>query len=244
MNTETLDRKKRYYQKNRNKILKSLKEKSKPSTQPRAYPTLPAPFKAAYGLFMRYTEQLLLMLLVLACTAYLVAESAHTLSAIEGSGALAKALLCESVLVGISMMAASTRKMQLMRVMVLVGLATLSLLNTIGGPLSSYMMAKQRIGSQREESVILNRTIDQKQTLLVRYLATDRISGARRIESEIAALSERVSRIKQRLSEEKSESALTFGLMLTVLFRLVISAALNFPPQSIGEFRSNSKTPV
>jgi hypothetical protein len=68
-----------------------------------------------------------------------------------------------------------TRKMQILRVVILMGIATLSLLTTVGGPLISYTQTRQHVASQAEEVSVLKRVIEQKQTLLIRYLSADRI---------------------------------------------------------------------
>ena len=221
MNTEKLDRKKRYYQKHRNRILKSLKDKR----LPRKHEPFASRLLQAFSQLMASPEKLLLSFLILSCTAYLVVESARTLAAIEGAGAFAKALLCEVVLVGVSMLTVTTRRMQILRSAVLVGIAALSLLSTVGGPLTSYAQARQSVTSQAEEISILGRVIEQKQTLLTRYLASHRISGARRLELEITSLSDRLTRCKRELSAQHSEFTLALGFAITVLLRLVIMAA-------------------
>jgi hypothetical protein len=102
-------------------------------------------FLRFYSVFQKHIEKLLLAFLVLSCTSFLIVESARTLAAIEGAGALWKALLCEFVLVGVSMLTVSTRKMQYLRSVVLVGIVALSLLNTIGGPLTHFSQARQSL---------------------------------------------------------------------------------------------------
>jgi hypothetical protein len=173
-----------------------------------------------------------------------VIESARTLAAIEGSGAFLKALLCELVLVGVSMLAVSTRKMQILRVVILMGIATLSLLTTVGGPLANYMEARQHVASQAEEVSILKRVIEQKQTLLTRYLSTDRISGAQRLESEIASLSDRLTQLKNGIAEQRSEFTLALGFAITVLFRLVIMAANIIFSNRLGQLMRPKNVPT
>lgn len=225
MQSERIDRKKRYYQKHRSKILKSLKNKRKPDKCAPFALNLSEIFPRIMSHLNQNAEKLLLAALVLACTAFLVIESARTLAAIEGAGALWKAALCELVLVGTSMLTASTRRMQVLRVAVLMGIGLLSLLNTIGGPLTHFAEANQNARLKADEVLIMSRNIADKQTLLSRYLDTDRISGARRIESEIAALSDRLTQTKEDLTSQKSEFILALGFGITVLFRLVIMAA-------------------
>jgi len=241
MNIDQIDRKKKYYQKHRSKILKSLKEKrNSPNREPIVF-RLAETFQRISSLLKQEIEKLLLAFLVLSCTGFLVIESARTLCAIEGHGAILKALLCELVLVGISMLVVSTRRMQILRLVVLFGISALTLLNTIEGPLSQLSQAKQSVRSKVEEVSILNRTLEQKRTLLARYLATNRISGARRLESEIAPLSERLTQVIKDQAEQKPESILTLGFGITVLFRLVIMAANIVFSNRLGQlFRQRS----
>ncbi len=252
MNTEKTDRKQRYYQKHRNKILKSLKDKRKPSKQEPVAFVLGRAFQRISSLVLQFIwqiirqdlEKLLLAFLVLNCTGFLVFESARTLAAIEGDGAFWKAMLCELVLVGASMLVVSTRTMQILRSVVLVSITALSLLNTIGGPLTHLSQARQNAQLKAEEVLILDRTTEQKQTLLVRYLATDRISGARRIESEIASLSDRMTQVKRELAGQKSESILALGFGITVLFRLVIMAANIVFANRLGHLIRENRVPT
>lgn len=225
MNTDKIDRKKRYYQKHRNRILRSLKEKRKPSKRESYVFNLGSYSGQASSFVQHNIEKLLLGLLVISCTGFLVAESSRTLQTIEGAYALPKALLCEMVLVGVSILAVSSRRMQVLRALVLVGIFVLSLLNTIGGPLTSFSQARQNVITKTEETSALNRAIEVKQLLLVRYLSSNRISGARRLESEVSSLSDRLTQTKQLLSEQRSERTLALGFVITVLLRLVIMAA-------------------
>ena len=153
MNTEKLDRKKRYYQKHRSKILNELRNKRRPQStkvqdrfrSEKLKQCVCLFYNSLHSLLGRHIQKLLVGLLLLACTAYLVTESARTFATIEGSGAVVKALLCEAVLVGISMLAVPTRRMQFMRLAVLIGVIVLSLLSTLGAPLISYRQAQQQV---------------------------------------------------------------------------------------------------
>jgi len=60
-------------------------------------------------------EKIGVSLLTAACTVYLVSESAKTLHLTEGQGAFLAAILCEILLVGVSMLPVFTLKMQIMR---------------------------------------------------------------------------------------------------------------------------------
>ena len=82
--------------------------------------------------------KLLLAVLVLSCTGFLINESTRTLTAMEGSGGVGKAILCELVLVGISLLKASTQAGRVLRAIVLSGICVLVLLNTLGASVAQF----------------------------------------------------------------------------------------------------------
>ena len=121
------ERKRRYYERNRNKILGELRykrENRKPTRGAKRRSDMMREVRRFFdrmadnisNLFRSVSvEKIGVSLLTAACTVYLVSESAKTLHLTEGQGAFLAAILCEILLVGVSMLPVFTLKMQIMR---------------------------------------------------------------------------------------------------------------------------------
>ena len=222
------DRKKKYYEKNKQRILRGLKkkrqveklkrlEKSETDFQPRTL----------FSEFFKPTnfEKFLIGILVFLCTLFLIWESTLTLSVIEGQGAIWKAILCELILVGVSFVKATSFSQKIFRGFLISGISALALLNALGGPIRHFSEASRGVVAKTQEVELLEATIEKKNVLLKKYLETDRISGARKLEGELSQAQDRLSELRQALSESKSLFDLRLGLIFAVLFRVVVMAA-------------------
>ena len=206
------DRNKRYYERHRDRILRNRKSKRIKKTA--ELQTTASIFRRMLQLvpqLSNQTEKALLALLVLSCTVFLISESTHTMQVMEGEGALPKAVFCEVLLVGISMVSVSTRSLRVLRVLCLLGISILAMMNTLGAPLNSFSQARRGVLATSAEIASLEQSIASKQILLNRYLETDRISGARRIESELSGLTSKLSEVKRVAVSQKSETILMLG---------------------------------
>jgi hypothetical protein len=249
------ERKRRYYERNRNKILGELRykrENRKPTRGAKRRSDMMREVRRFFdrmadnisNLFRSVSvEKIGVSLLTAACTVYLVSESAKTLHLTEGQGAFLAAILCEILLVGVSMLPVFTLKMQIMRGVVLFGIVVLTLLNTLGGPLSVFSQSRQGVQLKEQEVAILSESLAQKKILLERYISTNRISGAGRLESEIATLSSQLQSLKKEQSGQKSDISLILGLAITALMRLVILAANVILSTRLGDLFRNENGP-
>ena len=249
------ERKRRYYEKNRNKILGELREKREKNRPTPAAKRRSDIMRRVERFFDRWADQvsnfmrfisiekILVALLTVSCTAYLISESAKTLHMTEGQGAFLAAVLCEVLLVGVSMLPVFSLKMQIMRGIVLFGIEILTLLNTLGGPLAVFSQSRQGIQLKEQEVAILSESLAQKKILLERYITTNRISSAGRLESEIASLSGQLQSLKKEQSSQKSDLSLILGLSITALMRLVVLSANVIFSTRLGQLFRNENGP-
>ena len=226
------DRKQRHYHKNRERILEFQRLKRKLKTKKPAGRGIIASFFARTAQRIAqlsepfFNKKLLLAILILSCTVFLISESTRTLELMEGKGGLGKAALVELVFIATSALYVATFLGRLVKGLVLLGLIALTLLNTLGSPLAEYSAGSRGMSAKTEEVAALTTSIAQKKILLNRYLETGRLSGARRIESEITAMSIRLSDLKREMSGQKSEVILQLGLLISILFRLVMMGSI------------------
>ena len=246
MNHKNDDRKQRHYQKNRDRILEFQKLKRKLKTKKPAERGIIATFFARTAQCISrlseplFNKKLLLATLVLSCTAFLISESTRTLELMEGKGGLGKAVLVEFVFIATSALYVATFLGRLIKGVVLLGLITLTMLNTLGAPLTEYSAGSRGVSAKTEEVAVLTATIAKKTVLLNRYFEMDRLSVARRIESEITAMSTRLLDLKREMSGQRSEVILQLGLLIAILFRAVIMGAIFL---FTNEFKADKKSP-
>lgn len=226
---DELNRKRRYYLKHRDRILKSLKQKRREKKLAKRQ-TIAFFFAQTMQLITLLCEpnrlgKLLLAVLILSCTGFLITESTRTLTAMEGSGAVGKAILCELVLVGISLLKASTQAGRVLRAIALSGICVLVLLNTLGASVAQFSEEVRGVGALESEIVAVGKSVAQKESLLKRYIETNRITMARHLETELTTLTERLSVLKKDAAGRKSISVLLLGFAITILLRLVVMCA-------------------